>query len=184
MLVLSATAVPDTTRAPVRPVEGVDLARYAGLWHEVARFPNRFQAKCAAGTTAEYTLRDGGGIRVVNRCTKADGEAMEAEGRARLASRGGPTSKLKVRFAPAFLSFLPFVWGDNWILDLTDDYGAALVGSPDRGYLWILARTPTLDTSTYDRLVTTASRQGFDVTRLVRSPGRPSPTAPGLTRAP
>ena len=57
------------------------------------------------------------------------------------------SAKLKVRFAPASLSCLPFVWGDYWIIGLADDYSWAVVGSPDRDYLWILARTPTLETA-------------------------------------
>ena len=160
----------EAAMGPVRSVPEVDLARYAGRWHEVARFPNRFQRSCARATTAEYELLPDGAIRVVNTCVKADGRAIRAEGRARLAHRGGPTSQLKVRFAPAFLSALPFVWGDYWVLDLTADYRAALVGSPDRGYLWVLSRTPELDEPTYQRMVAAAAAQGFDAGRLVRSP--------------
>lgn len=175
-MILNAAATQDSTRHPVRPVEGVDLARYAGRWYEVARFPNRFQAKCADETTADYELLREGYFRVVNACRRADGTITRAEGRARLARRGGPASKLKVRFAPAWLSFLSAVWGDYWILDLTADYGAALVGSPDRTYLWILSRTPQLDEETYQRMTAAAAAQGFDVARLRRSP--PQPEAP------
>jgi apolipoprotein D and lipocalin family protein len=170
-MTLALTATQDSSAAPVRPVPEVDLARYAGRWYEVARLPNRFQAKCARETTADYELLADGQIRVVNACRRGDGGLMRAEGRARLARRGGPTSELKVRFAPAFLSFLPMVWGDYWILDLTADYGAALVGSPSRAYLWILSRTPELDDASYQRMVAAAAAQGFDVARLVRSPG-------------
>lgn len=181
LLAFALAAVQDSARVHGRPtpVPHVDLARYAGRWHEIARFPNRFQAKCAAETTADYTLLPDGGIRVVNTCRKADSSLTRAEGRARLASRGGPTSVLKVRFAPAFLSFLPFVWGDYWILDLTEDYRAALVGSPDRAYLWILARTPELDEPTYERLVAAAAAQGYDISRLRRSPPRLAPPHDG-----
>ncbi len=166
-IALALAAAQDTSRA-VRPVAHVDLARYAGRWYEVARFPNRFQAKCVGETSADYSLLPDGQIRVVNACRTADG-VTRVEGRARLAEPGR-TSTLKVRFAPAFLSFLPFVWGDYWILDLTEDYRAALVGSPDRRYLWILARTPHLDEPTYQRMVAAAAAQGFDMARLVDSP--------------
>lgn len=177
-LALTLPAGQDTARSPVRTVPSVDLARYAGIWHEVARFPNRFQARCAGETTAEYTLLRDGQIRVVNTCRRSDGAMLRAEGRARLARAGGPTSQLKVRFAPQFLSWLSFVWGDYWILDLTDDYRAVLVGSPDRKYLWILARTPELDAPTYERMVAAAAAQGFDVARLVRSPAAVDAAAP------
>jgi apolipoprotein D and lipocalin family protein len=169
MLAAAALAVQDPAPGPVRSVPAVDLERYAGTWHEVARFPNRFQARCVAETVATYELLTNGQIRVVNSCRGADGKAIRAEGRARLADKAGPTSRLKVRFAPAFLSWLPMVWGDYWVLDLTDDYGAALVGTPDREYLWVLSRTPALADSTWRRLLATAAGQGFDVARLVRS---------------
>ncbi len=153
----------------VRAIPALDLERYAGLWHEIARLPNRFQDRCAAAVTATYEVLGDGTIRVVNRCLTSKGDSLRAEGRARLADRGGPASRLKVRFAPAVLSFLPMVWADYWVLDLTDDYGAALVGTPDRRYLWILSREAPLDQATYDRLVGTATAQGFDVARLQRS---------------
>jgi apolipoprotein D and lipocalin family protein len=169
--VLSAlTALGDTGQSPVRAVPAVDLARYAGRWYEIARLPNSFQAKCTGETTADYELLANGQMRVVNQCRQADGTMKRAEGRARLADRKGPTSKLKVRFAPAFLSFLSAVWGDYWVLDLTEDYSAALVGEPGRRYLWVLSRTPVLTDSICRRMLDTAVRQGFDVTRLVRSP--------------
>lgn len=142
------TGARDTAGGPVRPVDSVDLARYAGRWYEVARLPNSFQSKCVGATTADYELLSNGQFRVVNQCRQADGTLKCAEGRARLADRDGPTSKLKVRFAPAFLSFLPMVWGNYWTLDLTDTYSAALVGDPSREYAWILSRTPVLADTT------------------------------------
>lgn len=160
----------DTVPRRVTSVPAVDLQRYAGTWHEVARFPNRFQSRCVRETVADYALLPNGELRVVNSCRGADGELIRAEGRAKLADRDGPASRLKVRFAPRILSILPMVWADYWILDLTDDYGAALVGTPNREYLWVLSRTPRLDEATYQRLVATASAQGFDVTRLARAP--------------
>lgn len=169
--------------APVEAVPSLDLARYAGRWYEIARLPNRFQEKCACCTSATYTLRPDGRVSVVNECRTRDGATTRAEGVARLADEGGPASRLKVRFAPSYLSFLPFVWGDYWVLDLPDDYSHALVGSPDRGYLWILAREPSLPDSTYDRLLERARSQGFDTTRLLRTPQQPpaaaAPAPPG-----
>jgi apolipoprotein D and lipocalin family protein len=153
----------------VRSIPALDLARYAGLWYEVARLPNQFQNRCAAQVTAEYELLPDSSIRVVNRCLTSDGEPIRAEGRARLAKPGGPPSRLKVRFAPAIFAWLSMVWGDYWVLDLTDDYSAALVGTPDRRYLWLLSRTPELDSAVYDRLLATAGAQGFDLERLQRT---------------
>ena len=156
-------------REPLRVVESVDLTRYAGLWYEVARLPNRFEEKCAGDVTAEYTPLGEGRLKVVNRCRKRDGSLTRAEGAARPADGRGPSSRLKVRFAPSYLSFLPFVWGDYQIIELAPDYGHALVGDPSRKYLWVLSRTPRMDESTYERLTGAARAQGFDVSRLIRT---------------
>jgi apolipoprotein D and lipocalin family protein len=155
--------------APVRSVTSLDLSRYAGKWFEIARYPNRFQKQCAGDVSAEYVLLPDGRIRVINSCRLGNGSISQAEGVARLASPGGSTSRLKVRFAPAFLSFISAVWGDYWVIGLAPDYTYAVVGAPSRDYLWILSRTPTLDTEVYQRAVDAAVSNGFDPTRLVRT---------------
>lgn len=155
-------------KKPLRVVESVDLSRYAGLWYEVARLPNRFEEKCAGDVTAEYTPLGAGRLKVINRCRKKDGKITEAEGVARPADKRGPNSRLKVRFAPSFLSFLPFVWGDYQIMEIAPDYSYALIGEPGRKYLWVLSRTPSLDEATYRRLTEVAAAEGFDVSRLIR----------------
>jgi apolipoprotein D and lipocalin family protein len=153
---------------PVRTVPSVNLDRYAGEWFEIARFPNRFQRKCAGDVRATYARRSDGLIDVINRCRSAGGEAIEAKGLARVVDTR-TSSKLKVRFAPAFLSFLPFVWGDYWIVGLAGDYSWAVVGSPDRSYLWILARANVMDAGAYDSALASARASGFDVDRLVKT---------------
>ena len=157
-------------KEPLRVVPSVDLPRYAGLWYEVARLPNRFEEKCAGDVTAEYTLQSAGRLKVVNRCRKRDGRMTEAVGEAKLADRRGPNSRLKVRFAPSFLSFLPAVWGDYQLIELAPDYTHAVVGDPSRKYLWLLSRTPRMDEATYLRLAEAARSQGFDVSKLIRTP--------------
>ncbi|HEX8337437.1 MAG TPA: lipocalin family protein [Pyrinomonadaceae bacterium] len=154
---------------PLRVVPSVDLPRYAGLWYEVARLPNRFEEKCAGDVSADYTLRADGRLKVVNRCRRGDGEMAEVVGEAKPADKNGPNSRLKVRFAPAFLSFLPAVWGDYQIIGLAPDYTHAVVGSPDRKYLWVLSRNPLMDEAAYLRLLEAARSQGFDVGRIIRT---------------
>jgi apolipoprotein D and lipocalin family protein len=78
-------------------------------------------------------------------------------------------AKLQVRFAPAWLSWLPMVWGNYWILELDTEYSIAVVGSPDRNYLWILARTPTISQADYESRVNNATRQGYDTSKLVKT---------------
>lgn len=152
---------------PLQVVPSVDLARYCGTWYEIARFPNRFQKECVSDVTATYTLLDDGTVSVVNRCRKANGEISEAEGKARRKSDAEPLSKLEVRFAPAFLSLFPFVWGNYWIIDLASDYSYAVIGEPSREYLWILSRTPALGSDVYSAILERIRSQGYDPSALV-----------------
>jgi apolipoprotein D and lipocalin family protein len=152
---------------PLTVVPSVDLSRYTGTWYEVARLPNPFQKDCVGEVIATYTLLDNGTIQVTNRCRSADGSMKEAKGLARKASDDGPDSKLEVRFAPAFLSFLPFVWGNYWIIDLDPEYSYAVVGEPDREYLWILARNPQLPDSTMAGILNRVKDQGYELGNLL-----------------
>jgi apolipoprotein D and lipocalin family protein len=151
------------TGPPVTVVPKVDLARYAGKWHEIAKYPNRFQRGCV-GATAEYTLApDGKSVEVVNRCREEGpgGKERSTRGKARVVDPG-TNAKLKVTF------FWPFS-GDYWILALGTEYEYAVVGTPDRKYLWFLARTPSIENDLYARLVEEARRQGFDPVRIEKS---------------
>jgi apolipoprotein D and lipocalin family protein len=159
--------VPAQETRPVRTVAAVDLDRYAGDWFEIARLPNRFQRNCVGDVRASYA-RHGDRVEVLNRCRTADGKVIDARGEARVVDVR-TSATLKVRFAPAVLSFLPFVWGDYWILGLADDYGWAVVGSPDRNYLWILSRTATMDATTFATAVAGARDNGFDVEGLIKT---------------
>ena len=153
---------------PVRTVDAVDLTRYLGDWFEVARFPNRFQRSCSGDVKATYAKRADGRIDVVNRCRQMDGTMTEAQGVARVVD-ARTSAQLKVRFAPAALSFLPFVWGDYWIIGLASDYSWAVVGSPDRDNLRIQSRTPALARAPFDEALAAARANGFDVARLVNT---------------
>lgn len=150
--------------ADVRTVDEVDLDRYLGTWYEIASVPAWFQRGCTA-TTATYTPhpKREGLIRVENRCRdeSLDGDLRLAVGRAKVVD-AETNAKLKVSF------FGPF-WGDYWILGLDPEYQWALVGSPDRDYLWVLSRDPRLDEATYAGIVDLAKEQGYDVGRLVRT---------------
>ncbi len=158
--------VPQTARA----VPQLDLKLYAGRWHEVARFPNRFQKQCLSNVAADYSVRPDGQITVINSCEVKGGGTERAEGLARKANVDGPASILKVRFAPKWLSFLPMVWGDYWVVALAGDYRYAVVGSPDHDYLWILSRTPSMSATDYAAAVDGARANGFDTSRLVKTP--------------
>lgn len=158
------------TDAGMTPVPSVDLQRYAGRWYEMAKYPNRFQRACVGDTSADYTLPPDGRMTVTNRCRQADGSMREAVGVARWRETPPRDATLKVRFAPAWLSFIPQVWGDYWILALPTDYRYVVVGEPSRQYLWILSRTPQMTAEDYHSAVEAAESQGYDVSRLVRTP--------------
>lgn len=154
---------------PVTSVPSVDLDRYLGRWYEVARYPNWFQKKCVGDVQAVYARRSDGRLSVTNRCRTKDGAVSEALGVAKVADPQS-RARLKVRFAPAILSFLPMVWGDYWVLGLADDYSWVTVGTPDRKYLWILARVPAPDQDQLRHALDAAKANGFDTDRLVMTP--------------
>lgn len=152
---------------PVTAVDSVDLERYCGVWYEIARLPNRFQKDCVCCTSAEYIMRDDGKITVINRCRQEDGTMKEAEGLAKKEDKKGSNARLKVRFAPKWLGWLPFVWGTYWIIDLADDYSYAVVSEPKREYLWILSRTKQMEPAVYGGILERLRTMGYDTDKLV-----------------
>lgn len=148
---------------PPQTVAKLDLNRYLGKWHEIARFDARFQRGCV-GSTAEYALLPDGRISVKNTCHKetADGELKEATGVAWLPDPAEP-AKLRVRF------FWPFS-ADYWVIALDDDYQWAVVGHPSRDYLWILSRTATMDEELYKKILALITAQRYDVGKLIKRP--------------
>jgi apolipoprotein D and lipocalin family protein len=159
----------NTQKPPLMVVPEVDVTRYMGTWYEIARLPNSFQDHCAGDVTATYTLLEDGDIEVLNQCKEDNGEVSQAKGKARRAGDDEPSSKLEVRFAPAFLSFLSFVWGNYWVIDLAPDYSYAVVGEPNREYLWILSRTPTMEEVTLRQILDRAKGQGYELAGLIRT---------------
>ena len=155
-LMTACTGAPDG----VTPVDGFDLDRYLGTWYEIARLDHRFE-RGLSNVTAAYSLRDDGGVRVINRGFDAsEGEWEVAEGKAYFTG-DSTVGQLKVSF------FGPFYGGYNVIELDKEDYRYALVAGPDRGYLWILARTPELAADDIDRLVDVARNLGFPVDELI-----------------
>jgi apolipoprotein D and lipocalin family protein len=151
-----------TTTADNQPLEAVpfvDLSRYLGTWYEIAAIPQRFQKGCV-GVTAEYSLRKNGDIEVVNTCIQdtLDGEVRRVRGKARVVDKA-TGAKLKVSF------FWPF-WGSYWIIGLDADYQWAIVGHPNRNYLWILSRSPQMDDALYDKLLELIADKGYDLARI------------------
>ena len=166
LLLLLICIVP-TARATdtVTSVPEMDISRYAGQWYEIAHLPMSFQDKCAGDITAAYTLREDTLIGVRNACRTADGETSIAEGVARPVK--GHPGRLQVRFAPDWLSWVPFLWTDHWVIDLDPGYTWAVVGEPGREYLWILSREPSMDQALFEQIKARAVAMGYDVGPLI-----------------
>lgn len=151
-------------REPLATVGQVDLPRYAGVWHEVARYPNFFQREGDREITARYTLRPDGRVEVLNRCLR-DGAPREIRGTAK-ALPGSGNARLAVTFFPPFS-------GDYWVIGLDEkNYSWAVVGHPSRRFLWILSRQVTLPPATYERILRLLRERGYDPGRLIVSPAQ------------
>jgi apolipoprotein D and lipocalin family protein len=171
LALLSALGAPvlvgTATAAEVASVDALDIGRYAGEWHEIARLPMFFQRNCTGEITAQYTLREDGMVGVTNRCRNEDGEIDTVEGVAR--RDPDHPGRLEVRFAPDWLSWLPLTWADYWVIALDPDYQWAVVGEPGREYLWILSRTPDMPRERFDELKARAAAMGYDLEPLIVS---------------
>ena len=150
-------------------VDSVDLKKYAGTWYEIGRLPMYFQRNCASDVTANYVEQtDGSGIKVINQCKAQDGSDIVAEGLAKPADATG--SKLKVTFLPSWVRWLPVGRADYWVLARDADYKTALVGTPDKDYLWLLARSPNVSQETYAKYRQIAQQQGYDLKEFKLTP--------------
>jgi apolipoprotein D and lipocalin family protein len=140
-------------------VPRVDLGKYLGKWYEIAHLPFRFEDGCT-DITATYSLSKDGNVSVLNECLK-EGKLKRAKGKAKVVDKN-TGAKLKVTF------FWPFS-ADYWIIDLGKDYDYAVVGTPNRKYLWILYRTPKMDDKLFSQLIESAKSKGFDVNNLIKT---------------
>jgi apolipoprotein D and lipocalin family protein len=155
ILIAGCVGKPDSVQA----VTGFELQRYLGTWHEIARLDHSFE-RGLTKVTADYSLREDGGVRVLNRgYDAATKQWKEAEGKAYFVN-SPDEAYLKVSF------FGPF-YGSYVVMALDDEYRYALISGPNTDYLWILARTPTLDEATKNALVAKAQAAGFDTSALI-----------------
>jgi len=145
---------------PLNVYPSVDLNKYLGEWYEIALFPYKYE-KCCFNTKAIYSLNEDGTIKVLNICNKNSqhGQLETAEGKAFIVDKE-TNAKLKVQFAWPFK-------GDYWILDVGENYEYALVGNPSRDNLWILSRTAKINGNSLKKLKGIATREGFDINKLV-----------------
>ncbi|GAX62546.1 lipoprotein Blc [Candidatus Scalindua japonica] len=144
----------------VQPVDNFKLEKYLGKWYEIARLDHSFE-RGLVRITADYSLRDDGGVRVLNRGYSAEENRWkEAEGKAYFV-KGSDQGYLKVSF------FGPF-YGSYIVFELDhENYQYSLVSGPNKSYFWLLARSPKIKEETKDRLLTKAAALGFDTNKLI-----------------
>lgn len=154
-----------TAPLEITTVPDLDLNRYLGTWFEICRLPLKWEEAQASDITATYSLNLDGSIKVDNRCIDAEGKPDQAIGQAVPTEAGN--ARLKVSFLPQYLRWVPFTKGDYWVMRISPDYSVALVGTPDRANLWVLARTPNLPAEMREDYLSTARSQEFDLGTLI-----------------
>lgn len=155
-----------TVESDLPTVDSVDLEQYLGTWYSIAHIPTTFEEKCEGNTTANYTLKPNGDIRVSNTCLVSTRNGMEYDadiGKAWIPNPDEP-AKLKVSFVLGLFA------GDYWIMEIGDDYEYAFVGHPGYNYLWILSRDPEISDEQYDQWLSDIAGYGYDTNRVERVP--------------
>jgi len=167
LLIAVAAARPTFAQSGTWPltVEDLTLSPLAGNWHEVAAFGSWSHRRCVADTRFHWTVRDSRTVDVRSACTTTGGQEVRA-GRLR-APAATHRGRLAVRFAPAFLGWLPAAWSDHWVLAVGDGQAWLLIGDRRRSKLSILSRFAVLDEASLAQAIGHARLQGFDVDRLV-----------------
>lgn len=162
VLVMAAVLLTGCVSKPegITPVDNFNVTRYQGKWYEIARLDHRFE-RGLSNVSADYSPRDDGGIKVINRGYKDEkSEWKESEGKAYFVE-SPTTGYLKVSF------FGPF-YGSYVVMDLDrENYAYSLVTGNDKSYLWILSRTPTMDEATKKRLIDKAQALGYETSKLI-----------------
>jgi len=178
LAILVAWSLSTASAQAAAPLPTLDVNAYMGRWHQVALYPNRFQAQCLDSTTATYRLLDDGRVEVANRCRTQDGwdetvgVARPRDGTVR--QDGGRVlapASLEVSFLPKALRWLGVGWGKYDVVHLSPgapQSGWAVVSEPSKQYLWVLSRTPQLDDAQWAAVTAELQRMGFDLQRLKR----------------
>lgn len=153
---------------PLQAVEKLELNKYLGTWHEIARKPLYFQNKCESNVIANYSLNKNGNIKVDNSCYTKDGKFKQSIGEA-FVQNSPFNSKLKVSFLPKAVRWLPVGRGDYWVLKIDENYETVLVGGPDKKYMWILSRSPQPQPEVVQEYLDYAESIGYDLSDVIKT---------------
>jgi len=157
-----AKAAPACVSRPLTSVRWLDLQRYMGKWYELARYPNWFQHDCRSDVIAEYYQTGDDVIQMVLSWRAMGGQMRTVKGTARVIDPV-TCARLKLNL------FKPYS-GKYWVIDLGPDYEYAVVGEPERHYLWVLARQPELDARTYQAIMENIRAAGYEPANLKATP--------------
>ena len=152
----------------VQTVPFVNLNLYLGSWHEIASIPQFFQRNCVKNTVATYSLDSQGGIDVLNTCLNQQGSTISAQGKAKVHNE-----KTNAELSVTFLNlgtWIYFIPGNYWIIDIASDYRYAVVGDANARYGWILSRTPRMSESDLVSAMNALRRNGYDLCQFNLSP--------------
>lgn len=143
--------------------EYVDLERYLGKWYEVARLPNHFQPESHVGGSDTYEKLPDGSLQVIYGWHEKslNAPAKKMVGKIRVVDQSH--ARMKVQF------FWPFE-ADYWVLELAPDYSYTVVGYPDRSMAWIMSRSPIMDETLYQSILSRLKAQGYPIEKFVRVP--------------
>ncbi|APJ05097.1 hypothetical protein AXG55_05475 [Silvanigrella aquatica] len=144
----------------------LDLPRYMGKWYEQAHLPTFFQKDCIS-STAEYSIKEDGNVKVINTCFKANGSLKEIVGKAKVNTKDPSGRSLIVSFNWV-TEIVNFFNGVNYYVYFVDDlYKYAIVGTLKKDMLWILTRDETIDTETLQKLLDIAKQNDFNLSTLI-----------------
>ena len=153
---------------PLQAVEKIELNKYLGTWHEIARKPLYFQNKCESNVIANYSLNKNGNIKVDNNCYTKDGKFKQSIGED-FVQNAPFNSKLKVSFLPKAVRWLAVGRGDYWVLKIDENYETVLVGGPDKKYMWILSRSPQPQPEVVQEYLDYAESIGYDLSDVIKT---------------
>jgi apolipoprotein D and lipocalin family protein len=160
VLCLRSEATP-VKHTPVQTVDHVELSRYVGVWNEIAHYPVKYQDGCV-DSTATFSLRNDGEIDILNSCRNMkDGTLRHINGRGWVIDTKS-NARLKFSF------FWPFR-SEYLIIDQGDEYEYSVIGTPDRKHLWIISRTPEIDSDTFEEIIQNIEKQGFYRENLIKT---------------
>ncbi|MDM1248512.1 lipocalin family protein [Acinetobacter sp. R933-2] len=165
LILLAAVTLANIGAEKIPTAQQVDLTKYLGTWHEIARKPLFFQKKCDYNVTAHYSLNEQGNLKVDNQCWDQNHNLQQSIGEA-FVKNAPENTKLTVSFLPNAIRWLPVARSDYWILKIDQNYQVVLVGSPNKKYLWILSRSPKIEQTVLDEYLNYAKSLGFDLSDL------------------